>query len=63
MELMLLYNTSIENLKSLYNNEFESIEIKSLDEETKVLLIKYVDIKKHPMMLLRFFFLSISLRV
>lgn len=63
MELMLFYSTSIENLKSLYNNEFESIEIKSLDEVTKEILIKYVDIKKHSMVLLRFFLLSISLRI
>lgn len=60
---MLFYNTPIENLKSLYNNKFENIEIKSLDEETKELLIRYVDIKKHLMVLLRFFFLSISLRI
>jgi len=60
---MLFYNTPIENLKSLYNNEFKNIEIKSIDEETKVLLIKYVDIKKHPLVLLRLFFLSISLRI
>lgn len=54
---MLFYNTPIENLKSLYNNKFENIEIKSLDEETKELLIRYVDIKKHPRVLLKILFL------
>ncbi len=45
---MLLYNTSIENLKSLYNNEFESIEIKSLDEEKKSTFNKICRYKKAP---------------
>lgn len=44
---MLFYNISIENLKNLYNNEFESIEIKSLVEE-KNYFYKICRYKKAP---------------
>ncbi|WP_416657448.1 Arc family DNA-binding protein [Acinetobacter calcoaceticus] len=46
--MVLEKDNAIENLKSLYTKEFENIEMKSLDEETKELLVKYVDIKKAP---------------
>lgn len=55
---MLFYNIPIETLNSFYNNKFEDLEIKSLDEKTKVLFTKYyVEIKKHPKVLLKILFL------
>ncbi|OTU25956.1 hypothetical protein CAT59_17255 [Acinetobacter pittii] len=55
---MLFYNIPIETLNSFYNNKFEDLEIKSLDEKTKVLFTKYyVEIKKDPKVLLKILFL------
>ncbi|NNP75540.1 hypothetical protein A7P54_03785 [Acinetobacter sp. Ac_3412] len=48
-EFMILErDTAIENLKKLYSEDIDNINMKSLDDETKDLLQKYVDIKKAP---------------
>lgn len=48
-EFMILEkDNSLELLKKLFNDDYENIQLRTLDEETNELLHKYLDIKKAP---------------
>lgn len=46
--IILEKDTAIEILKKLFNDDYENIQLRTLDEETNELLHKYLDIKKAP---------------